>query len=113
MSLQEKLKNVAQKKPASIKAFVAQEALDHESFSCFFNDLAAHGCRSGMVGSLIYYNQTHQFFDIYYEQINDLRLEFEESTGEPVNLGSDLKNTLAWFSFEEIANQLANELEIT
>ncbi|MBO6522558.1 MAG: hypothetical protein JJ971_01920 [Balneolaceae bacterium] len=110
MKPRKKLKKIIKEKPTSIQAFVAEEALDHENLSHFFNDLSSHGCISGMVGSLIYYHQTHQFFDCHYEDINDLRLEYEENTGLQIQLGSDLKNTLAWFAFEETAFQLGNEL---
>lgn len=107
------LKNIIQKQPASLKAFVAQEALEQESICNFFNDLSNHGCISGMISSLIYYRQTHQFFDIYYEQIEELRLSYEAETGCQISLGHDLKNTLAWFAFEQTAHHLGNELNIT
>ncbi len=110
MKPQKKLKKIIKDTPATIEAFVAQEALGHENLSHFFNDLATYGCVSGMVSSLIYYRQTHQFFDCYYEQINELRLEYEENTGTQIQLGSDLKNTLAWFAFEETAFQMGSDL---
>jgi hypothetical protein len=59
-----------------------------------------HGCVSGVVTELIYYSQTHAWFDEYYEEINEMKLEFEEGTGEPLHIESDLKNELAWFTFE-------------
>ena len=113
MRLRKFLKNIIKEEPASLKAFVAQEALGQESIRNFFNDLSNHGCVSGMVSSLIYYRQTHQFFDIYYEQIEELRLRYEAETGCQISLGHDLKNTLAWFAFEETAYGLATELNIT
>lgn len=112
MKPRKKLKKIIKDTPATIEAFVAQEALDHENLSHFFNDLATYGCVSGMVCSLIYYHQTHQFFDYYYEQINELRLEYEENTGIQIELGTDLKNTLAWFAFEETAFQMGTDLGV-
>lgn len=107
------LKKIIKEEPDSIRAFVAQEALERDSIRIFFNDLSSHGCISGMVSSLIYYHQTHQFFDTYYDQVEDLRLRYEKETGRQINLGHDLKNTLAWFAFEETAYDLARKLNLT
>lgn len=95
----------------SISWFVAQEALGHESPVCFFKDLFNHGCQSGMVSSLIYHHQTHQFYDTYYDEIEELRHEYESEDSMSVIAG-DLKNHYAWLAFEEVAWQLAIELEL-
>ena len=65
-----------------------------------------------MVGSLIYYSDTHAFFDTHYDQVEELREEFEDSIGEPFPIKRDLKNNLAWFTFEQVAYTMANELEM-
>lgn len=96
----------------SIRAAVAQQALYYanDEIVSFFSDLLNFGCKSGMVGALIYYHDTALFFDKHYHEIEGLRLEFEENTGESFKIESDLKNTLAWFAFEETAYQMAIEL---
>jgi len=58
---------------------VAQEALATENARGFFVDLSQYGCMSGMVGSLIYYRDTHKFFDTHYAEIEDLRDEWQDS----------------------------------
>jgi len=61
----------------------------------------------------VYYTDTHKFFDTYYEEIEELRSEYEDSTGCSVDIqGRDIKNTLAWFAFEQTAYNLANKLEL-
>ncbi len=65
-----------------------------------------------MVSSLIYYRDTHRFYDEYYDEIEDLRLEFEDNCGEPLKVKGDLKNFLAWFAFEETAYLLSIELRL-
>ncbi len=102
------LQNILKTNPQSIKAEVAQEALEHDDPQTFFNDLLQHGCISGMVSQLIYYTDTHAFYDKHYEEIEELRAEYEEQTGEPLKIGNDLKNYLAWFAYEQVAYQLAN-----
>lgn len=102
------LKQICKNNPESIQAEVAQEALDHDDPQTFFNDLLQHGCISGMVSSLIYYTDTHAFYDKHYSEIEELRAEYEESIGEPLQTHNDLKNYLAWFAFEQVAYQLSN-----
>ena len=108
------LRDIVENEPCTIRACVAQEALDYssEDISAFFKDLLAHGCISGMVSSLIYYADTAKFFDRHYEEIEDLRFVYLESGGEPLRIEGDLKNHLAWFGFEQAAERLVDELEI-
>ena len=91
---------------------MAREALDHDEPLSFFQELLEHGCVSGMVNSLIYYRDTHAFFDQHYEEIEALREEFEHDQGVSLDISGDLKNALAWFAFELVAYRLANDLEI-
>lgn len=76
-----------------------------------FEDLS-HGCVSGIVGSLIYYVDTHKFAKTYIEDILKLKDELEDETGEPIQEKDDKLNWLAWFGFEEMAYRIAGELEI-
>ncbi len=102
------LKQIINNHPLSIKAEVAREALNYDNPQVFFDDLLQHGCISGMVSQLIYYTDTHAFYDKHYEEIEELRTEYEESTGEALEIKNNLKNYLAWFSFEQVAFQLVN-----
>ena len=93
-----------------IKIYVVQEALKYHTIKDFFKDLFQNGCVSGMISSLVFYNQTEKFFDRHYHEIMELKEEFEASMGQPMNIPYHLKNYLAWFSFEQIAYQIANDL---
>lgn len=110
--LEEDLKAIIKTSSYSIKACVAQEALDYDTITGFFSDLLQHGCQSGMIGSLIYYCDTHKFYDAHYSEIEAIRYELEQSFGEALKPNGDLKNWYAWLGFEEIARQLASELGI-
>ena len=111
--LQKQLKNIIQNCPNSLKAEVASEALNCGcEIETFFSDLWQHGCQSGMIGKLIYYCDTHKFFDKYYNEIEDLRLELEVDFGAPLQPKGDLKNWFAWLAFEETARIIAGELAI-
>jgi len=74
--------------------------IENHGGAIFAQDVLSHGCASGCVPELIYYSDTHKFFDTHYEDIEQLRREFEEETGLPMNIDSDLKNFLAWWAFE-------------
>lgn len=95
-----------------IAAIVAQEALATESAKAFFEDLSQYGCMSGMVGSLIYYRDTHKFFDTHYAEIEDMRDGWKDSVWEELQISGDLKNYFAWFAFEEVAYRIASDWEL-
>lgn len=105
----QKLQKIAESPTDSLEKAVALEAYDPQSDEntiCFFMDLLNHGCVSGMVSSLVFYNQTEAFFDHHYHEIMELKEEFEEMTGQPMAIPYQLKNHLAWFAFEETAWRL-------
>ena len=56
---------------------------------------------------MIYYADTHAYFDAYYDEIEELRQDWADNVGEPLRIDGDLKNGLAWFAFEEVAYRLA------
>ena len=109
-SLKSALQDILESEPNSLKAAVASEALDCDDIKGFFLGLLQHGCVSGWVGSLCYYTDTHKFFDTHYDEIEELRQEYQDNIGEPLEIKDNLKNFLAWFAFEETAYQMALEL---
>jgi len=110
--LKRQLRGIIDNAPHSLKAAVAREVLNSDDISCFFKDLLSHGCQSGMIGSLIYYSDTHDFYDRFYREIEELRYDLEQSLGETLQPKGDLKNWFAWLGFEETARLLADELQI-
>lgn len=104
------LENILENEKFTIRHEVAKEALEHDDINSFFQDLLNYGCVNGTVSSLIYYSDTHKFFDLHYDEIEDIRLEYRANTGTALDIEGDLKNTLAWFSFETVASQIYQEL---
>jgi hypothetical protein len=82
------------------------------------NEVLEYGCVSGIVGNLIYYYQTEEFFDRHKDAINELAHELsEEIYGNPFEIYHNLnggcsKNNMAWFGFEEVTRIIANEMEM-
>jgi len=113
--LRSKLKAISQQSENLLIKYVVDYALEDydsdEEIKNFFKDLANHGCISGMISGLIYTSETHAFYDKFYHEIEELRHEFESSTGEPLPIkDNDLKNFLAWFGFEETARLIADKI---
>ena len=111
--LVQRLREIADETTPSLRREVAEEVFSnsYEKVADFFNDLLNYGCVSGMVGKLIYYHDTHSFFQTYYDEIDELRREFEEQ-GVNLKPQGDLMNWYAWFAFEETARAIAQELGI-
>ena len=97
----------------NITQAVINEALEYDTPEAFFEDLLQHGCQSWMVSSLIYYKDTHEFYDKHYDEIEDIRCQLWDD-GIDVNIPqcTDLKNFYAWLSFEQRAYELQNTLEM-
>ena len=104
------LTNIAKSKPSSLRSEVATEALEYHNIQAFFADLAANGCISGMITKLIYYSDSHKFYDTYYSEIEQLRENYQTETGLILIPKGDLKNWYAWFAFEQTAYTMAKEL---
>lgn len=106
----QKLREISESPTDSLEKAVAIEAYDPQSdkntinfFEKFFK---SGGCVSGYVSSLCFFNQTEAFFDKYYLEIMELKIEFEEMSGQPMEIPYELKNHLAWFAFEVTAWRL-------
>jgi len=105
------LQDIIDNEPSRIRAFVADEILSSDNPMAFLEDVSQYGCRSGLVNSLIYYTDTHKFFDQHYSEIEKIRNEFEDRLGFYFDIRDDLKTWCAWFAFEEIAYRLHTEIE--
>lgn len=111
--MKNKLLELLEQNNWNITEEVIKEAMDYDNPKDFFEDLLQYGCQSWMVWSMIRYKDTHEFFDRHYDEIEELRAELEEQWLEiKIPTHSDLKNFLAWLSFEEKARELYDELEL-
>ena len=83
----------------------------YDSKEKFDEDLAKHGCISGMVCGLIYYSDTTELFDNFEDECNDWLEELTEETSlNPFELFHNWdvainskcnKNTVIWAMFED------------
>jgi hypothetical protein len=95
-----------------VRDIIFSESEGHGELEGFFKDLFEHGCRSGMIGSLVYYIDTYTFFEKHLEDIVELWDKIEEETGESLEIpkGENKINWLAWFGFEETARKIYQNL---
>ena len=103
-----------------VKQMVEEELEAYENAEAFLSDLSRHGCMSGMIGGLVYFKDTLEFFERNKDSINVLLAEMMEGArqspadlfgdkwdgDDPLALWTNNQNLLAWFAFEEIAQRL-------
>lgn len=88
------------------------------------NDILYGGCVTGVVGSMVYYTDTVEFYNKYYDEIYELIEELEDEGLEVIEcLKTNLetyqiimndeqaKNQIAWLAYEEITNRLLYSIE--
>lgn len=97
---------------SDLEKAVLEECLSETEPECFIDGVLKWGCVSGSVGSLIYYSDTHKFYDKHYCEIEELREDYENNNGIPIKITGDLKNYLAWFAFEETLYRIAGKIGI-
>lgn len=110
--MRNELKVLLKENPNSITEAVITEALSdtYDEPKDFFKLLFEYGCQSWMVSSMIYYVDTHKFYDKHYNEIEDIRFELQDLWIENNNIDSDLKNYYAWLSFEHVAFKIYDQL---
>lgn len=120
--LLKKLRDIRKSPETGLEGFVADSILDSvkeygdddDAVKSRIGEILEHGCVSGTVGELIYYKDTHKFYDKYYDDIENIVNELESQMGERImpKIGEDRKNFYAWLGFEEQTRMIADKLEL-
>ena len=106
----------------TIKGWVLNEVKDG---SINLEEIVKHGCVSGCVSSLIYYEDTVLFHDKFEEEIWEMLYDEHEEFGfksipeyiasfngsKEVGSLMQFKNLLAWYAVENVARQILDEEE--
>lgn len=96
---------------SDISKLVAADALEKSDPITYLEDVVSFGCVSGIVRDLIYYDQTAEFFDRHYQEIEMIRFNWESLTSEAIPINGDLKNSFSWFAYEATAQKLLIEVK--
>ena len=105
------LQNIVTYGTIALKCRVAQIALDHidnyDDPQDYFKNVLQNGCQSGIVGELIYFYQTKEFFKDYCDDILHIYSVYvEEGLIQQEREHMD-SNGLAWVGFEEALRMIA------
>lgn len=107
--------------------YIMDEWNDYDDKMDIMQDVLTQGCISGIVSSLIYYNDTTAFYQDHKEEINNLLYETMDEIGEyspkaifgekwnekdPLAIGVGNQNLLAWFGFEETMRKIMYEFDV-
>jgi hypothetical protein len=118
--LNELLKTPAICYDAPLKANVAQYLLDEAKeygggdsrLVEVTKSLLENGCAGGNVDHLIYYKDSHAYFDLFYNCIENLRGGFEEAVGVGLKIDGDIKHFYACFAFECMVRDISKEFSL-
>ena len=110
----------------SVTDYILDKWDEYDDKKDIVTDVLEHGCQSGMVGHLIYYNQTTAYYEGHKDEINKLLYETMDECGiyapsqlfgdkwdeeDPLAIDYYNQNLLAWFGFEETMRKVAREFE--
>lgn len=112
-NIRESLQGLQETTDSELTKAVIDDILENEGEEAsYMKDVLSHGCISGVVGGLIYYTDTHAFYDKHYDDIEAMRSEMLEHDIDVVeSIGdNDLKNHLAWFGYEETVRKIADKI---
>lgn len=112
MNIISKLNNFRDEEKSDLMIAIIDDILnvstDEIEIKEYMENVINYGCQSGIVGSLIYYYQTNDFFKTHFEEIFELCNELKE---EGMNLEFELTaNDFSWFAYEVLVDRLYNEL---
>lgn len=86
-----------------------EDCKNFEEVRNFMEDLRAYGCVSGMIGELVYYNDTKKFFINNLDEIQDYLNDLIQEHLYSINKFD--YNEIVWVVFETIANEYFYTIE--
>lgn len=110
MKTEKTLKKMLVDSDNALEKRVIEDLLDNDNPEGYIRDILQHGCRSGTVSMLIYYTDTKRFYIDFMEEIDEIKKEIEDSTGEPLEIEYPTYNYLAWLGYEETVRKVADNL---
>lgn len=106
-----------------VDSAIDYEGTDEEKVVARLETITEHGCASGTVSSLIYYDDTTDFFNNFYDEIYNFLADMEANGLDPIKLinnevdAEDIlmctdysKNIIAWRVYEYVCDELLNIL---
>jgi hypothetical protein len=126
-----KLKEIKKESSSKLEKKVINILLDrqndYDSIIDYMKEILDHGCSSGIVGELIYYNDTLKFYAKYKNEINTMLKNSMNEMGtyslkdifgknfddsDPLLSDTHNQNLLSWYAMEETTRNLIYALGI-
>ena len=82
---------------------------DYENSITFLEEVLQYGCSSGMIGELIYYSDTKDFFIKHMEEIFEIYNNVKDNLSPNFEVNA---NNLSWLAFEYMVNEIYNEVTL-
>lgn len=101
------------KNEEGIRLFVINDLLEmdnDEEIKTYINDVLTYGCQSGIVTSLITYNDTKNFTKNYLNEALEILDNLIQEIGKPAFIIDS--NSIAWLAYEETLRDLIVELDL-
>lgn len=88
------------------------EGRKKQQLKSYFEDLQKGGCMSGMVSEFIYHSSCKEFYIKYIDDLEEIKLELEDSIGEPIKNRHELPHYtfVCWLGFEEYCYNLYSNI---
>lgn len=84
---------------------------DKKALKSFLEDMQKGGCQSGMIGEFIYHASCKDFYIKHIEDLEELKMEHEDSIGEIKNRqGLPHYTFVVWLCFEEYCYAIYNAI---
>lgn len=115
----EELKEVSEMYKEVIEDIVDEDNMNDENLLAVLDDISTHGCKSGCVPSMIYYDDTVRFYERHKYTINEKLAELLHDTDmslqellkgfdkdDPLCLETMNQNLLAWWAYEYVVSDV-------
>ena len=105
--MKKELQKLLEENQGTITEFIINEALEHEDIKVYFEDILKYGCQWGTVPSMIYTTDVHNFYDKFYNEIEDLKINLQDEWILPIELiDQDIKTYYSWLAYEHKAYEI-------
>lgn len=108
-----KLQKLLEENLGTITEVIIKDALDSwcDWPKQYLQDVLQYGCQWGTVSSMIRTVDVHKFYDKFYDEIEDLRLELQDEwILWTEHIDQDLKTYYSWLAYEHISYNIYNQI---
>lgn len=121
----EELKEVSEMYEEVIEDIVDEDNMNDENLLAVLDDISTHGCESGCVPSMIYYDDTVRFYERHKDTINEYFSETWRNLGCPsikdilpkfndddvLCLDAHNQNLLSWWAYEYVVSDIITAMD--